>query len=48
MATHSSILCWRMPWAEEPGRLHSPWDGQEADITEQLTYISSCESTEIS
>ena len=23
MATHSSILAWRMPWAEEPGRLQS-------------------------
>ena len=23
MATHSSILAWRMPWAEEPGRLRS-------------------------
>ena len=23
MATHSSILAWRIPWAEEPGRLHS-------------------------
>ena len=22
MATHSSILAWRIPWAEEPGRLH--------------------------
>ena len=21
MATHSSILAWRMPWAEEPGGL---------------------------
>ena len=21
-ATHSSILAWRIPWAEEPGRLH--------------------------
>ena len=21
MATHSSILIWRIPWAEEPGRL---------------------------
>ena len=21
MATHSSILAWRTPWAEEPGRL---------------------------
>ena len=23
MATHSSILAWKIPWAEEPG---SPWD----------------------
>jgi len=22
MATHSSILAWRVPWIEEPGRLH--------------------------
>ena len=23
MATHSSILTWRIPWTEEPGRLQS-------------------------
>ena len=23
MATHSSIVAWRIPWAEEPGRLQS-------------------------
>ena len=23
MATHSSILAWRVPWAEEPGGLQS-------------------------
>ena len=23
MATHSSILAWRIPWAEEPGALQS-------------------------
>ena len=23
MATHSSILAWRIPWTEKPGRLHS-------------------------
>ena len=23
MATHSSILAWRIPWAEEPGGLQS-------------------------
>ena len=23
MATHSSVLAWRVPWTEEPGRLQS-------------------------
>ena len=23
MATHSSVLAWRIPWVEEPGRLRS-------------------------
>jgi len=23
MATHASILAWRIPWMEEPGRLQS-------------------------
>ena len=23
MATHSSVLAWRIPWMEEPGRLQS-------------------------
>ena len=23
MVTHSSILAWRIPWTEEPGRLQS-------------------------
>ena len=23
MATHCSILAWRMPWTEEPGRLQN-------------------------
>ena len=22
MATHSSVLAWRIPWTEEPGGLH--------------------------
>ena len=25
LAMHSSILAWRNPWTEEPGRLHSSW-----------------------
>ena len=33
MAAHSNILAWRIPWAEEPGGLHSPWDCKELDTT---------------
>ena len=36
MATHSSILAWRIPWTEEPGWLQS-WGCKELDITERLT-----------
>ena len=25
MATHSSILAWKIPWTEEPGGLRSMW-----------------------
>ena len=25
MASHSSILAWRIPWTEEPGGLQSLW-----------------------
>ena len=25
MTIHFSILVWKIPWAEEPGRLYSPW-----------------------
>ena len=37
MATHSSIVAWRIPWTEEPGGLHSSWGWEESDTTEQLT-----------
>ena len=33
MATHSSILAWRIPWTEEPGRLQS-MGCKELDTTE--------------
>ena len=36
MATHSSSLAWRIPWAEEPGG-YSPWDCKESGTTERLT-----------
>ena len=35
MATHSSILAWRIPGTEEPGGLQSK-GGQESDMTERL------------
>ena len=25
MATHSSVLAWRIPWTEDPGG-YGPWD----------------------
>ena len=46
MTTHFSILAWKIPWTEEPGRLWSPWtirapvgyksswDHKELDMTE--------------
>ena len=36
MATHSSILAWKIPWTEEPVD-YSPWDLKESDMTEQLS-----------
>ena len=33
MATHSSILAWRIPWTEERGGLQS-MDRRELDTTE--------------
>ena len=33
MATHSSILAWRIPWTEEPGGLQS-MGHKELDTTE--------------
>ena len=34
MATHSSILAWRIPLAEEPGKRYSPWGCEESDMIE--------------
>ena len=36
MATHSSILAWRIPWIEESGGLQSVGH-RESDMIEQLT-----------
>ena len=37
VATHSSILAWRVPWTEESGRLYSI-RLQESDMTERLNH----------
>ena len=39
MATHCSILVWKIPWTEEPGRLQS-MGHKESDTTERLDVTS--------
>jgi len=34
MATHYSILAWRIPWTEESLAGYSPWDHKELDTAE--------------
>ena len=39
MVTHSSILAWKIPWTEKPGRSlvgYSPRGHKESDTTERL------------
>ena len=43
MATHSSILAWRIPWTEEPGGLQSmglPRVGQLRDIHNDNKWLT--------
>ena len=39
MATHSSILGCKLPWAEEPGGLQSGGVVKESDTTEVLLFF---------
>ena len=41
MATHSSILAWKIPWTEESGRLQS-MGSEESDMTWQLNHHQYC------
>ena len=43
MATHSSILAWRIPWTEE-SRGYSPRGRKESDTTEWLTPTHGAET----
>ena len=45
MATHSSILAYRILWTEEPVGCR-PWGSKESDMTGRLTYISKREEME--
>ena len=37
MATHSSILAWKIPWTEEPAG-YSPWGHKESDTAEATLH----------
>ena len=38
MATHSSILAWKISWTEEPGGVQSTGSQKESDMTEHSTH----------
>ena len=45
MAPHSSTLAWKIPWMEEPHRLHSPWGRKESGMTSfSLSHAKSLQS----
>jgi len=47
METHSSILAWRILWAEEPSRLYSPQGRKEPDMTEATSHtVRKCDVTD--
>ena len=43
MATHSSILAWRLPWTESLAG-YSSWGHKESDMTEQLTVTKTLDN----
>ena len=43
MVAHSSILAWRIPWTEEPGRLQ--FTGSQKTQTQQLNYTKNNKRT---
>ena len=46
MATHSSILAWKIPWTEELGGLQST-GRKESDMTEQLSTAHGSSSSRV-
>ena len=41
MATYSSILAWKIPWTEEPGRLQSMGLQKESRVGHNTTKVHS-------
>ena len=34
MAIHSSVLAWRIPWTEKPGRIQSMWSQSQIQLSD--------------
>ena len=47
MATHSSILAWRIPMDRGAWWAYSPWGHKESDTTEQLSTLEGGNGREI-
>ena len=43
MATHSSVLAWRIPWTEELAG-YRPWGHKESDMTEVTEHAACTQS----
>ena len=37
METHTSILAWKIPWTEEPGRLQSMGPQSQTQLSDETT-----------
>ena len=42
MATHSSILAWRVPWTEEPGGLQSTGSQSQTRLKQLSMHTCRC------
>ena len=46
MATHSSTLAWKIPWAEEPGRLQTMGSHKNQTRLSNFTFTFHCHALE--
>ena len=48
MATHSSILAWKIPWTEDPGRLQSMGSQSWTRLSDfTFTFIQPSEASQV-